>query len=73
MKIAYINRAVLDANNSEIDKNDEINFKKNSGLISAKKEVDKKVLNSSDNQIVKYKINMSTYGVYDAGQVKSFR
>lgn len=66
---SYINRAVLDANNSEIDKNDEINFKKNSGLISAKKEVDKKVLNSSDNQIVKYKINMSTYGVYDAGQV----
>ncbi|MCW0770899.1 SrtB-anchored collagen-binding adhesin [Clostridioides difficile] len=66
---SYINRAVLDANNSEIDKNDEINFKKNSGLISAKKEADKKVLNSSDNQIVKYKINMSTYGVYDAGQV----
>ncbi|HAU5070333.1 collagen-binding protein [Clostridioides difficile] len=66
---SYINRAVLDANNSEIDKNDEINFKKNSGLISAKKEVDKKVLSSSDNQIVKYKINMSTYGVYDAGQV----
>ncbi|MFA3828218.1 SrtB-anchored collagen-binding adhesin len=66
---SYINRAVLDANNSKIDKNDEINFKKNSGLISAKKEVDKKVLNSSDNQIVKYKINMSTYGVYDAGQV----
>ena len=66
---SYINRAVLDANNSEIDKNDEINFKKNSGLISAKKEVDKKVLNSSDNQIVNYKINMSTYGVYDAGQV----
>ncbi|MCE4856360.1 SrtB-anchored collagen-binding adhesin [Clostridioides difficile] len=66
---SYINGAVLDANNSEIDKNDEINFKKNSGLISAKKEVDKKVLNSSDNQIVKYKINMSTYGVYDAGQV----
>ncbi|HBF9362488.1 TPA: SrtB-anchored collagen-binding adhesin [Clostridioides difficile] len=66
---SYINRAVLDANNSEIDKNDEINFKKNSGLISAKKEVDKKVLSSSDNQIVKYKINMSTYRVYDAGQV----
>ncbi|HCQ6188269.1 SrtB-anchored collagen-binding adhesin [Clostridioides difficile] len=66
---SYINRAVLDANNSAIDKNDEINFKKNSGLISAKKEDDKKVLNSSDNQIVKYKINMSTYGVYDAGQV----
>ncbi len=66
---SYVNRAVLDANNSQIDKNDEISFKKNSGLISAKKEVDKKVLNSSDNQIVKYKINMSTYGVYDAGQV----
>ncbi|KPI48997.1 collagen-binding protein [Clostridioides difficile] len=66
---SYVNRAVLDANNSQIDKNDEISFKKNSGLISAKKEVDKKVLNSSDNQIVQYKINMSTYGVYDAGQV----
>ncbi len=38
---SYINRAVLDANNSKIDKNDEINFKKNSGLISAK-EVDKR-------------------------------
>ncbi|EQF23484.1 conserved repeat domain protein [Clostridioides difficile CD160] len=66
---SYTNRAVLDANNSKVDKSDEISFKKNSGLISAKKEVDKKVLNSNDNQIVKYKINMSTYGVYDAGQV----
>lgn len=46
---SYINRVVFDVNNSEIDKNDEINFKKNFGLISVKKEVDKKVLNSSDN------------------------
>ncbi|NJI79213.1 SrtB-anchored collagen-binding adhesin [Clostridioides difficile] len=66
---SYTNRAVLDANNSQVDKSDEISFKKNSGLISAKKEVDKKVLNNNDSQIVKYKINMSTYGVYDAGQV----
>ncbi|MDB0439519.1 SrtB-anchored collagen-binding adhesin [Clostridioides difficile] len=66
---SYTNRAVLDANNSQVDKRDEISFKKNSGLISAKKEVDKKVLDGNDNQIVKYKINMSTYGVYDAGQV----
>ncbi|MGX8128168.1 SrtB-anchored collagen-binding adhesin [Clostridioides difficile] len=66
---SYTNRAVLDANNSQVDKSDEISFKKNSGLISAKKEVDKKVLNNNDSQIVKYKINMSTYGVYDTGQV----
>ncbi|MCC0635064.1 MULTISPECIES: SrtB-anchored collagen-binding adhesin [unclassified Clostridioides] len=66
---SYTNRAVLDANNSQVDKRDEISFKKNSGLISGKKEVDKKVLDGNDNQIVKYKINMSTYGVYDAGQV----
>lgn len=66
---SYVNRAALDANKNKWDKTDEISFKKNSGLISAKKVVDKKILDDNDNQVVKYRIDLSTYGVYDEGQV----